>query len=301
MSKLIGAQPEFTILVANLRGGSDPSRNVGGNPVKIRTGFRKQHFPVLGRAPNPRTTEAPGCATTKTLVGLLDYTTPPVPVGAGGTVTIISTDFTAPATLVLGEYRLVSGEDFVVAGGTPVVGEDITSTLPDNVIVIWKTAGAGLGEGTILVPTNLPIVPGTVTINWTDGVAASQTDDGAGGFVGADGNPAGSSIDYNTGAITLDTTGNAPDNASTITIDYTGTTPGDVAVNLAAAIDALPGYSAPVPGAAVITVTGPAGPTGNDQEFEAVYGGSIQNFTLAPIDGTLTGGEPFIGPMAILP
>jgi len=33
------APPKFKILVANLKAGSDPSLNTGGNPVKARTGF----------------------------------------------------------------------------------------------------------------------------------------------------------------------------------------------------------------------------------------------------------------------
>ena len=35
----VAAPPKFKVLVANLAGSSDPARNTGGNPVKIRTGF----------------------------------------------------------------------------------------------------------------------------------------------------------------------------------------------------------------------------------------------------------------------
>lgn len=38
------APPKFKILVANLSGSSDPSRNTGGNPVKLRTGFILQQM-----------------------------------------------------------------------------------------------------------------------------------------------------------------------------------------------------------------------------------------------------------------
>lgn len=38
------APPKFKILVANLAGSSDPSRNSGGNPVKLRTGFVLQQM-----------------------------------------------------------------------------------------------------------------------------------------------------------------------------------------------------------------------------------------------------------------
>ena len=77
-------------------------------------------------------------------------------------------------------------------------------------------------------------------------------------------------------------------------IDATDTT----AVLLAAAIDALEDYAAPVPGANVITVTGPVGPIGNDLVFQA-GGSSPASFTLVPVDGQFSGAEPFIGPPII--
>jgi hypothetical protein len=160
--KLISAQSPFTLLVANLRRGSDPSRGEAGNPDPVRQTYTFQHFPEIGgRGPevgtvNPRT---PGVGTR---IGHVDYTTPPVPVLATGTVTV---------------------------GGS---------------------------------------------------LAATAT-------------------------------------------------------NLAAAIDALPGYSAPAPGAAIVTVTGPAGVAGNEVVF-ASSGASPQNFTFNPIDGTMDGAEPIQGP-----
>jgi len=198
----------------------------------------------------------------------------------------------------LGDYVLTSGVDFDVTTGTDYVDEDITNTAPDGVIVIWKTAGAGMGEGTIDVPANVPIEESSVTIKWTSGAAEkTQTDDGAGGFAG-DGTPGSSTIDYETGAITLDTTGDIPDGASSITISYTADiTEGDVASNLSDAIDDLPGYSA-APAAAVVTVTGPTGPVGNDALF-LVGGVSPYLFTLSPDTGALSGAEPYIGPVSI--
>lgn len=65
------------------------------------------------------------------------------------------------------------------------------------------------------------VLQSTVTIDWTSGsVAKSMTDDGAGAFTG-DGNAAGSTIDYATGAVVLDTTGDTPDTDTAITADYT--------------------------------------------------------------------------------
>jgi len=70
------------------------------------------------------------------------------------------------------------------------------------------------------------------------------------------------------------------------------------ATNLAAAINALPGYSAPIPGASIITVTGPFGVLGAEAIFKS-GGASPQNFTFSPADGTLGGAEPTIGPVLI--
>ncbi len=195
--KVQTAQRPFTMLVANLQHGSDPSRNSGGNPVKVRNGFTLQHFPEVSReAANDRGTRGvdtgrtPGLATR---VGYVDYTTSTLPVNASGTVTVASNVFTLPATLRLGEFVLVSGEAFTVAG-----------------------------------------------------------------------------------------------------------TAADSATALAAAIDMLPGFSAAAVGA-LITITGPSGPNGNAVLFDAVYAGAVQNYTLAPTSGHLTGGEPSIGPPVIVP
>lgn len=87
----------------------------------------------------------------------------------------------------------------------------------------------------------------------------------------------------------------------TSNVDYTpGGTTDLTATALAAAIDALPEFAAVAVGS-LVTITGPFGPTGNDLRFEDIYAGVVANFTLAPTDGSLTSGEPFIGPPNILP
>lgn len=70
------------------------------------------------------------------------------------------------------------------------------------------------------------------------------------------------------------------------------------AVNLAAAINNLPGFTAPVPGASTISVSGPNGPF--EVALTALYGGAITNFTLTPDSGVFTVGGPAFGPPAIL-
>jgi len=85
-----GAQPPFTILVANLTSPGDPS--VGRNPVRARNGFRQQNTTPVGHAPHGTVVGA----RTGTLLG-----------GAftrsGGTVTIASDDFTVPAEVLVGQ------------------------------------------------------------------------------------------------------------------------------------------------------------------------------------------------------
>lgn len=67
---------------------------------------------------------------------------------------------------------------------------------------------------------NLPVKPGSVTINWTSGSAAkTMTDNGSGAF--SSGGGATGTINYTTGAITTNMTGEVPDNATAIKADYT--------------------------------------------------------------------------------
>lgn len=94
---------------------------------------------------------------------------------------------------------------------------------------------------------------------------------------------------------------------TTITLgEYTLTTDADFVVGgsagatataLATLIDALPGFSA-TPAGAVVTVTGPSGPIGNDLSFKS-GGASPQNFTFSPEDDSLGSAEPVIGPPVI--
>lgn len=298
MARLITAPAKFKILVANLEGSGDPSQ--GRNPTKLRTGFEMQVLSEVAREANESRVGDPQTPGLRSQTGLLTDTVAGVPVASTGTILVGDNDFTAPATLHLGAFTVTSDEDYDASTGTAYVGEDITVTVPDGIIVIWKTAGAGGGEGTISVPANIPMEAGGVTVHWTSGAAAqAQTANSSGVFAG-NGNPAGSTINFTTGAITLDTTGAIPDALSAITIDYTAEiTVGQVATALAAAINGLPQYSAAAVGATV-TVTGPFGPNGNETHFEAVYTGTLENFTLTPASDFLASAEPYVGPPTIL-
>jgi hypothetical protein len=127
MARLITAQPKFKILVANIEGAGDPSR--GMNPVKVRTGFVQQLIPEVPRGPTVTEAEDYKSPGTHTHQGLLDYTTPPVPVGCTGTVTVVDNDFAAPATLYVGEFTLTSGEDYTVGGTTDLTAAALASAI----------------------------------------------------------------------------------------------------------------------------------------------------------------------------
>lgn len=71
------------------------------------------------------------------------------------------------------------------------------------------------------------------------------------------------------------------------------------AAAVAAAIDGLPGFSA-VAVLSAITVTGPAGPDGNEVRCSAVYRGDVENYTFAPTNGFMSGAKPNLGPPVIL-
>jgi len=74
-------------------------------------------------------------------------------------------------------------------------------------------------------------IPGSVTLYWRSGAAPgvlmSMTDDGQGGFLAAgDGNPAGSSVNYLTKELVLDTRGNTPTLNTEMSMAYTSSSGG---------------------------------------------------------------------------
>jgi hypothetical protein len=190
--RVITAQPKFTMLVANLKAGSDPSKGTAGNPVKARSTYTQQYLPEVpgrGHVWGAGTVDPhrPGTGNRHAVLLSADVGT-----GSTFTITVADNDFTSPATLYLGNFTITSGEELIVAGSTALT-----------------------------------------------------------------------------------------------------------AANLADAINALPGFSAPAPAGSTVTVTGPSGPNGNVLRFEAVYEGAIANFTISPSDGSGDGAEPHIGPPEI--
>lgn len=127
--KVVGAQKPFTILVANLTGGSDPSRGAVFNPVKKRTGFTMQHFiEVAGRGETtfPLSRSTPGTATR---VGLATFTVPNTPVRGTGTITVASNSFLGPTTVTVGKYEFLSGSDFAIGAGVNATAANLAAAI----------------------------------------------------------------------------------------------------------------------------------------------------------------------------
>lgn len=305
MARLITAQPKFKILVANIEGAGDPSRGI--NPVKVRTGFEKQNFPEIARGDTAGRVGDPSTPGLGTLQGLLDYTTPPVPVAVTGTVVVADGDFTAAATLFLGDYTLVSDEDYTAGSATQATGFLTVVATP-------SVADITIGAGTLTAAAGAR-TPGGDDYDGTLGTPAliaadiiAAINDPANGFTAIATAATGGGAIVNLTAVPVGAAGNALALATTDAGDVTvsgATFTGGVdatdttAVALAAAISALPDFSAVVLGDTV-TITGPFGPNGNDIRFAALYTGVVQNFTLTPSDGFFAGGEPTIGPPTIL-
>ena len=126
MPKLKTAQKPYTMLVANLRQGSDPSKGVSGNPTKVRTGFTVQHCPQIARPGNEPS--EPGDPSTPGLTTQMGRMTGS-PTAATGTITVANNDFTAKAVLYLGPYTVTSGEDFTVGGSTALTAVALAAAI----------------------------------------------------------------------------------------------------------------------------------------------------------------------------
>ncbi len=80
-----------------------------------------------------------------------------------------------------------------------------------------------------------------------------------------------------------------------------GGTANDTAVNIAASISNLPGYTAAAPGAGVVNISGKKGPQGMVEAFSVTPLGAVDNFTAVdPVLGFFTQGEPSVGPPGIV-
>jgi len=302
--KLISAQPPFTMLVANLAGGSDPSRGRSGNPVKVRKSFTFQHFPEIpqrGADTTPQSLDTPGIGTRW---GHVSYTVPETPVGATGTVTVASNSFAGPTTVRIGQYAVTTGDDFAV-------GANVSATGTVTVVAAPSAATLTIG-GVALTPAGGARTPGANDYDNTLGTVAliaaeitAAINDGANGFVGIAVAlaPGGGLVDLT--AVPAGAAGNAvtlASNHASVTVSGVALSGGldpdeSTASNLASAVNHLMGYSAVAAGN-VVTVTGITGPLGNEVLF-ASTGSSPNNFVFSPDNLRMSGAEPAIGPPII--
>ena len=183
--KIISAQRPFTMLIANIRGGSDPSLGETGNPVILRQTMTQQYFVEIPNRGPDTMVQGGGIKGLHNSAGAL---LTGASSASSGTITVDSITFSGPTSIRLGQYVLVTDQQFAV------------------------------------------------------GLTAAAT-----------------------------------------------------ATNLAAAIDALPEYSATAVGDDV-NITGPTGPSGATTIFRA-EGADPYHFTLSPDHGNLSGGSPSIGPV----
>ena len=307
MSRLITAQSTPNVLVANIEGAGDPS--LGINPVKVRTGFARQNLPEVSRIGGvyTRTFEygrtfdrrSPGV---HTLLGKLAGSY----VRASATVTVTSNSFTDAATLYVGDYSFTSGVDFAVATATQATGSFTVTASP-------STATLTVG-GVNLTPAGGARTPGANdydntlgTVNAIATEIAAAINDPANGFVGIVSAVA-VGAQVNLTAVAVGAAGNAvgtTSNDGTVTAVAATLTGGvdagdNTATNIATAIDGIGGYTAAAVGA-VITVTAPPGPNGDNTFIDAEYTGTVRNFTVVPNNWYMTGGQPYVGPPVILP
>lgn len=147
--KLVTGQRPFTMLTPGLTGGSDPSRGVGGNPVKIRESYQIQMFPEVAGRGNDRNDLNPSTPGLTTRQGNATFTTADTQVACTATFTVATAVWPQAASWVqLGEYRLVAGADFVVANG------DVNTTATNLATAINNLPGfvaAGPAAATITV------------------------------------------------------------------------------------------------------------------------------------------------------
>lgn len=153
--RITSAQKPFKMLIANLRGSSDPS--LGNNPVKIRSTYESQFFPEIsgrGFQEQVKSNKTPG---TSTRQGMLTYTNPHTPVSPTFAVTfdaaIVKPVQIGNTRIIIGDITVIPEMDFVVAAG------DDATTAANFGTYITTTFGwahvLNVGECTVQLPSGL--------------------------------------------------------------------------------------------------------------------------------------------------
>lgn len=149
----LSAPPKFKILVANLAGGSDPSRGTSGNPVKLRTGFQLQMVTL----PNG----------TGRVAGPIQAHLPPTALNHTAAIQVVSATYWDPTVdpppqfyqeeeVQIFDQYLVASEEFGVGLGSgvgPVNG--IATSLATAISSIDGMSASSVGD-TVYITSNGP-------------------------------------------------------------------------------------------------------------------------------------------------
>jgi hypothetical protein len=123
----VGAQRPFTMIVAALRSGSDPSRGAIGNPIVAIETYTSQSFPEIpGRGPECFYAGIKGTTTRK---GLLSNPAGTPQNATGGRITVASNAFLGPTSILLGEYKLTTGDDFLIGVDAAATAVNLTALI----------------------------------------------------------------------------------------------------------------------------------------------------------------------------
>ncbi len=290
------AQPPYTMLVANLESGSDPSRGRAGRAVKVRSTFTQQYMPEVvdsqvGFFPAP----SPVTLGTTTFMGLLS----PGYDRSAVDITVVDDDFSERAYLTVGPYTFASFVDYDPQDDTKATGSLVVTTNPATATITiggenLTPAGGARTSGSNDYNNTL----GTPTLIAADIVAAIN--DPANGFDGMVSALSAVATVYLV-SVLHGATGNSTTLASnngTVTLSAATLTGGvdavdNTATELAAALSGLPGFSATSVGP-VVTLQGPVGANANRMIVATTYNGTVQNFELSAPN--LEGGSPVSGP-----
>ena len=148
MAKVVSAQRPFTMLLGTLRQGSDPSLGPIGNPDITRSTMTMQYMPEVAVKSGPNAVPLNNSARgTTTYRGNLLEPSGLGPQNSTGTVQVTSAVFQGPTTLLLGQYLLVSGEDYTVDAAS-VVNTPAALTAAIDALPEYSATDDGADTGT---------------------------------------------------------------------------------------------------------------------------------------------------------
>jgi len=148
--KIVSAQRPFTMLIANTRGGSDPSMGPAGNPVILRQTMTQQYFvEIPNRGPNTMVQGGGVKGLHNSAGGLLTGAT----AASGGMVTVGSAVFNGPTSIRLGQYLLTTDEQFIV---DPASAANTATALADAIDALTEYSASAAGADVTIVGPSGP-------------------------------------------------------------------------------------------------------------------------------------------------